>query len=189
MFKLKQFFSFLYYRMDSILYYIYTHTDDKRPTMKIYNIINVASVLHGIRKGCIIAGILNENVNDLLNKLSTYKLYSSLYPLQMQKETSTIIISKAPLKRESNLDTNVGRALGYFNPSVITNFAKYHNRLYIYVEVQKPDGEIISVNFFPQKIKVPKKEYEDILNKMAEQLLDMPLIEGFKIIKAEPVVE
>ena len=175
--------------MDTLLYYIYSYTDNKHTSLKIYNMINIASVLHGIRKGCIITGILNEYVNDLLNKLSRYKLYYSLYPVQTQKDTKTIIICKLPLKRETNLDTDVGRALGYFNPSVMTNLANYHNRVYILIEVKTSDGEIISINFFPQKIKIPKKEYQEILDTMADKLLTMPLIEGFKIIKAIPVVE
>ena len=151
-------------------------------TAKIYNMINLASVMEDIRTGAILSKIKEEYLDSLLTKLKQHKIYASVY----NKNTNlyNIIISKNVIKSGNN--SNTGKILGYYNPS--TDYSGYKHFLYIKLTIESDDEETI-LYFFPQKIKEIKHEYKDDLERIAKKLEKMKLVEGYKILSATPVVE
>ena len=166
--------------MSALLYYIMLYSESK--TAKIYNMINLASVIEGIRSGAILTRIKEENIDSLLTKLKQYKIHTSIYNKNKETNLYNIIISNNLIKTANN--SILGRILGYYNPS--TNYAGYTHSLYIKVIIEH-DDEDITIHFFPQKIKEIKEDYEKDLEKMAKNIEKLKLVEGYKIISAEPI--
>ena len=166
--------------INPLLYYILLYTDTK--TSKIYNMINLASVIENIRSGAILTKIKEEHLDSLLTKLKQHKIHASVY----NKNTNlyNIIISNNVIKSGNN--SNTGKILGYYNPS--TDYSDYKHFLYIKLTIESDDEELI-IHFFPQKIKEIKEDYIDNLEKIARRLENMKLVEGYKIVTATPVVE
>jgi len=168
--------------MSSLLYYILLYTDTK--PSKIYNMVNLASVIEGIRSGAILTKIKEENLDSLLTKLKQHKIHASVYNKSKDRNVYNIIISNNIIKSGNN--SNTGKILGYYNPS--TDYSDYKHFLYIKLIIESDDEEL-TIHFFPQKIKEIKEEYEKDLEKMARKLEKIKLVEGYKILSAEPVVE
>ena len=167
--------------MSSLLYYILLYTDTK--PSKIYNMVNLASVIEGIRSGAILTKIKEENLDSLLTKLKQHKIHASVYNKSKDRNVYNIIISNNIIKSGNN--SNTGKILGYYNPS--TDYSDYKHFLYIKLIVESDDEEL-TIHFFPQKIKEIKEEYEKDLENMAKKLEKLKLVEGYKILSATPVV-
>jgi len=167
--------------INPLLYYILLYTDTK--TSKIYNMINLASVIENIRSGAILTKIKEENLDSLLTKLKQHKIHASVYNKSKDTNVYNIIISNNVIKSGNN--SNTGKILGYYNPS--TDYSDYNHFLYIKLIVESDDEEII-IHFFPQKIKEIKEEYEKDLEAMARKLEKIKLVEGYKIISATPII-
>ena len=69
--------------INPLLYYILLYTDTK--TSKIYNMINLASVIENIRSGAILTKIKEEHLDSLLTKLKQHKIHASVYIKQCYK--------------------------------------------------------------------------------------------------------
>jgi lauroyl/myristoyl acyltransferase len=163
-----------------LLYYILLYTDTK--TSKIYNMINLASVIENIRSGAILTRIKEEYLDILMSKLKQHKIHASVYNKNKETNLYNIIISNNIIKSGNN--SNLGRVLGYYNPSI--DYGGYKHNIYVKVIIQSDDEEL-SIHFFPQKIKEIKDDYKKDLEKMAKRLEKMKLVEGYKILNATPV--
>lgn len=167
--------------MSALLYYIMLYSESK--TAKIYNMINLASVIEGIRTGAILSKIKEEHLDSLLTKLKQHKIYASVYNKNKDTNLYNIIISKNVIKSGNN--SNTGKILGYYTPS--TDYSGYTHFLYIKLTIESDDEETI-LYFFPQKIKEIKDDYKDDLERIAKKLEKIKLVEGYKIVSAEPLV-
>ena len=167
--------------MSALLYYVLLYTETT--PSKIYNMINLASVIENIRSGAILSRIKEEHLQSLLTKLKQHKIYASVYNKNKETNLYNIIISNDVIKSGNN--SNTGKILGYYNPS--TDYSGYKHFLYIKLIIESDDEELI-IHFFPQKINEIKVEYEKYLENMAKKLEKLKLVEGYKILSATPVL-
>lgn len=181
-----------------LLKYVYKNTSSL-PRIKIYNMINTASVLQGIRTGCIITSIGNENVDELIDILNDNNIYAKVYPISKRSGLSNVLLLKKGRSelsklfynlhnaQNNNFNTNVGKILGYINPGTLHNIASMKG-IYIEITVMLPSGSIETINFFPQKVKAINNTTIDRFNNVEIQLHNLELPDGFNVVATRRVI-
>jgi hypothetical protein len=199
---------------DEALIYIYENTD--RPTQfKLYQIVNVASVIKGIRTGALMFGIQPDRIPTVIELLERLGLRakSFFYSKQSQDRNAPIILvinenvnenllyyynelpstppnqnNRANNENRNFQDLHIGIILGYFNPIPIHQNSRIPTgSIYISVTVRN-DSDTYTLHIFPQKVRVVTDEIRSKLDTMAEQIRTIVLPLEYRIINVEPVI-
>lgn len=176
-----------------ILEFIY---DNSREDIKIYNMVNLASVLEQIRNGCILGGVYNENIKEFYYMLHKNNLHGMKYPSSKSDDYINIIILRKldkdleklyfklhdTFKKDKNqFAVNTGKILGYIHPSTLKN-NNISYKAYIEVTVANLyNGLSNTIHFFPQKVKNISEKTYNTLDDMRKQVLRLKLPKGFII--------
>lgn len=197
---------------------IYNRTqsgNDDSKMMKVYNMINVAMVVKGIRPGAIIASISEPNkasvvaslqalgcaVKDIRQTRNGHPVL--LFVREDNQPKRNLLASMTSILNLPDLPTNqdptinnqtqrvnmphetVGSLIGYFNSMSMTNLQTETKSVGIIVNVNVNDIPV-SINLFPQKVKYLDSTRKQTLLHMADQIRSLDLPEGFQITSVEP---
>ncbi len=198
---------------DAELMNIYNKTtDDPLKMFKLYNVINVATVVNNIRQGGIITEIEKENAESIHRSLQRLGLFARDIRSNVNRDPIFCFVREndaaqrdllasmvTALNRASmppsnhNLINNtvitgdrnlqLGELLGYLNTMNRRNLSFYTIGAGIEVIVNY-NGTTTTLKIFPQKITEATDLKTQILTQMATQIAHMPLPDGFTILSS-----
>jgi len=181
-----------------VLNYVFKITDAD-DHLKTYNLLNTASVVQGLRTGCIIAHIDNNYIEELIYMLDKNNVYAKVYPISKQDGVSNILLLRKGIEEltslfhklkdhsNKNFDTHVGKIIGYFHPTPLHNL-KPLKKMYISVELKLPNDTVETLHFFPQKIKNTNNATLDRLADVEEGLYNLKFPKGFRLLHTQRVI-
>lgn len=204
-------------RIQNLLETIYNRTA-KDERFKLYNMLNLAMVIHGIRPGCLVMGI-SEGM-DILQELESigcmgaYILTSrsgSIHLCVVRADDAervtllqSIVEKDIIISRNENVttlqfnitdtfstderDKEIGFLLGYINPIALRNTLRYNKSVCIEVDVEK-NGQQFTLRMFPQKVGSLSASQKEMLISMADAIRRLELPLGVTIRSAEVIVE
>ena len=198
---------------DAELLNIYNKTtDDPIKMFKLYNMINVATVVNKIRQGGIITEIEKENAESIHRSLHRLGLFARDIRSNVNRDpifcfvrendvaqrdllasmvtalnraamppSNPYLINITDITGDRNLQ--LGELLGYLNTMNRRNLSFYTIGAAIEVIVNY-NGTTTTLKIFPQKITEPTDLKTQMLTRMATQIAQMPLPEGFTILSS-----
>jgi hypothetical protein len=192
---------------DEALITVYNYTTGGEHN-KISHMINVASVIKGIRTGALIEEIVPEHIPTVLEALTNagVEAKSFYYSKQTQNENKPLIIlankenpnipylmnkllpesppnltNRANNEKRNSQDTVIGQILGYFTPmSIWAHRGNPAGHASIVVNVIKGRATY-PITLFAHKVLRVNKSMEDKLKEMVEKLKTVELPLGYSI--------
>lgn len=177
-----------------IVEFVYEHSSEKT---KIYNMVNVASVLQHIRNGCILGDFDKDSIKDLYTMLDTHKIYAMKYPIHKPSKYINVIIMRKSDKNLEKLylnlyDTyekdinqfsiNTGKIIGYIHPSTLKNSNKPSHIAYIEIQlVNLNDNSTHTIHFYSQRVRDTSEKTFETLETTRKEVLNLKLPKGFVI--------
>jgi len=163
----------------------------------VYNLINLLSVVLGIRTGALLV-VSDKRLEEFKTKFDFPMIYgekhSTIGNYIICNQTDSERVEKIRAIASMNMDlrnntpefdTLTGEVLGYFTPSFLKHSDPIEHACGIMIKLSSSK----ELNFFPQKIFGNlKPEYEETLRRMATQIKDIDrhlLPPGIQIIDAQ----
>jgi hypothetical protein len=190
---------------------------DPENKIKTYNMLNVATVVHGIRKGGIIGSITEETAESIMGSMRRLGLFVKDIRLK-EGEEPVLFFARENDRSQRNLLTAIETYLATKNiePNAsdqiintsfssknnfhlnIGKFLGYFNTMtyrnmglstkFARIDVRiEYQGVVTTAQLFPQKIENLTESKEQRLKVMATEIGRMPLPEGFHILSSTAV--
>ncbi len=201
--------------IDAELLNIYNRTiHEDTHMLQTYNMVNVAMVVNGIRPGAIIASITEENKESIMKSLQNLGCF--VKDIRWKKSGSPILLfvraddptqrnrlasmvtalnrnendpidpfiknTASPMNQSNSI---IGTLIGYFNALPRQTMTNETKSVGITTTVFVNDTPV-SINLFPQKIKVLDTHRKQRLIEMANQIQTLRLPDGFRIDSVTP---
>jgi hypothetical protein len=191
------------------LRYIYDITnppaDDKDVDTRVYNVINAALVLHGIRPGALLTSISTDKHADFITRTSNIGYEGKQYPIDPSAKVVIVYNPQKEIYRSyydaiqpysrnaedystqsewnQRLDENVGRLLGYYNPAPLSvaRTYRYSVKVCTYLHV---NGAFKIMHMLPQRIETITDDILRDLAKKEKEIKGLQLPDEFRILDA-----